>query len=233
MQKNKFKMLIKKGEIAREKKDYKTALACFDEAMLISGKRGQWNNYLEVLGHKIVIDKHFWCMTKDKGFLEQMRKNVELGLEIAKTKKLPARYHAVFQLRMGDVLLEEKKYKKAVFWYQKAVKSLADTSKNASYGEYLGHLGRAMVLANKKGAEKILFQALNLVQKDKTVRPFHRLVLESAIIASLALFFKKTNPKESQRLFNKAILMAKELKTKYNMPMRLKQLEIMKKEFGL
>lgn len=233
MAKSKFKNLITKGEIAREKKDYKTALAALDEAMLISGEQNQWADFVEALGHKIVIDKNFWWTTGDRGFLEQMRKNVELGLEISKMKKLPGRYHAVFQLRMGDVLVDEKKYKESVLWYRKSVKSLTGLPKNAGYGEYLGHLGRGLVLAKEKEAEKVLMTALKLVRQDKKVRPFHRLILESAIISSLALFFKKKNPERSQRLFKEALAIGRELKTKYKMPMRLKQLEIMKKEFKL
>lgn len=233
MQKSKFKNLITKGEIAREKKNYKTALACFDEAMLISGKDGQWDDYVEAVGHKTVIDKNFWWITSDKGFLEQMRSNVELGLRISMMKKLPSRYLAVFQLRMGDVLVEEKKYKESVEWYRRSVRSLAGTSKNAGYGEYTGHLGRGLVLAKKKGAERILLRALKLIQKDRKVRPFHRLILESAVIGSLALFYKNKNSQKSKEFFNQAFSMGKELKEKYKMPMRLKQLEIMKKEFRL
>lgn len=233
MRKSEFKNLITKGEIAREKKDYKTALACFDEAMLVSGKYNLWVNFLEALGHNIVIDKHFWWTTKDNGFLELMRADVGLGLKIAKMKKLPGRYLAVFQLRMGDVLVDEKKFAEAVEWYRKSVRSLAGLSKNAGYGEYLGHLGRGLVLAKKKEAEKVLLRALNFIQKDKDIRPFHRLILESAVIVSLSLYHKKKNPKKSKELFNKAFVMARNLDEKYKMPMRLKQLEIMKKEFEL
>lgn len=234
MQKSKFKNLITKGEIAREKQDYKIALACFDEAMLISGKQKRWADFAEALGHKIVIDKNFWQTTKDRGFLELMRADVELGLNISKMKKLPGRYSAVFQLRMGDVLLQDKNFKKSVPWFRQALKSLAGTPKNAGYSEYLRHLAEGLILAGKENeAEKILSRSLKLLQKDKNVRPFHRLNLELAVIACLALAIRKKDLKRSKELLNKAFSMAKELKDKYKMPMRLKQLQIMKKEFKL
>lgn len=234
MRKSEFKKLITKGEIAREKKDYKTALACFDEAMLISGTQRRWDDFVEALGHKIVIDKNFWQTTKDKGFLESMWADVELGLRISKMKKLPGRYRAVFQLRMGDILLQEKKFKKSVPWFRQALKSLAGTPKNAGYSEYLRHLAEGLILAGKeREAKKNLRRSLRLLQKDRNVRPFHRLNLELAIIACLALAIRKEDPKKSKELFNQAVSMAKKLRDKYKMPMRLKQLEIMKKEFRL
>ena len=234
MTKSKFKNLIEKGEISREKQDYKVALACFDEAMLISGKQRHWADFIEALGHKIVIDKNFWQITKDKGFLELMRADVGLGLSISRMKKLPGRYSAVFQLRMGDVLLQEKKFKKSVPWFRQALRSLAETPKNAGYSEYLRHLAEGLILmGKKKEAKKILLRSLRMLQKDTSVRPFHRLNLELAIIACLALAIKKENPKKSKELFSKAFTMANELKDKYKMPMRLKQLETMKKEFKL
>ncbi|OGZ31874.1 MAG: hypothetical protein A2V69_00450 [Candidatus Portnoybacteria bacterium RBG_13_40_8] len=232
MQKSEFKNLITKGEIAREKKDYKTALACFDEAMLVSGKHNLWANFIEALGHKIVIDKHFWWETKDKGFLELMRADVELGLGISKLKKLPPRYLAVFQLRMGDVLTEEKNFKESVKWYLWAVRSLKGTPKNAGYGEYLGHYGKGLVLANKeKKAKNVLLKSLNLIRKDKNLRHFHRLILESGVISWLALAIKKEDSRKSEELFSEAFAMGRELKNKYKMSMRLKQMEVMKKEF--
>lgn len=233
MQKSKFKNLITKGEIAREKRDYKTALACFWEAMLISGKQKNWADYVEALGHIIVIDKHFWWETKDQGFLEQMRSHVKLGLEMCKIKHLPKTHLAVFQLRASNIFLEEKNFKRAVLWSHRAVKSLAEISKNAGYAEYLGHWGTALVLAGEERAERVLLRALKLMRQDEDVRPFHRLVLESRILASLSLFYKEKNPKKSKELFNEALVMSRELRDKYKMPMRLKQLGIMKKEFKL
>lgn len=234
MAKSKIKNLIKKGEIAREKKDYKLALSTFDEAMLAGGKQNRWADFVEALGHRIVIDKHFWWMTKDEGFLEVMRADVELGLKICSLKKLSGRYHAVFQLRMGDVLVDESKSKESVLWYRRAVKSLVGTPKNAGYGEYLAHLGKGLILVDKsKEAKRILLQALNYIQRDKSIRPFHRLILESGTISWLALALKSENPQQSQELFRKALAMGKELKNKYQMPMRLTQLEIMKKQFKI
>jgi tetratricopeptide (TPR) repeat protein len=234
MKKTKFKKLITKGEIAGERKDYKTALACFDEAVLISGAQRRWDNFVEALGHKIVIDKHFWQTTKDKGFLELMRGDIELGLKLSKMKKLPSRYLAVFQLRMGDILLQEKKFKESVPWFRQALKSLARTPKNAGYSEYLRHLGEGLILAGKeKEAKRNLRRSLRLLQKDRNVRPFHRSNLELAVIAWLALAVRKKDFKESKELFNQATSMARKLRDKYKMPMRLKQLELMKKEFGL
>lgn len=234
MERKRFKKLVEKGEIAREKRNYKTALNAFNEAMLISGKNNQWADFVEVVGHCIVIDKHFWQTTKDKGFLELTRSDVELGLRLCKIKKLPDRYLAVSQLRMGDVLLNEKKFKESVLWYRKAVSSLAKTPKNAGYGEYLTHLGKGLALANKKKeAERVILKALKLIKKDKNVRPFHRLVLKSGALAWLALAIKDKDPQRSNRLFKEAYQMCKELKARYKMPMRLKQFNMIKKEHGL
>lgn len=234
MAKSKFKELITKGEIAREKKDYRIALAYFDEAMLISGKDKRWADFAEALGHKVVIDKNFWQTTKDKGFLELMRADIKLGLSISKMKKLPGRYSALFQLRMGDVLLQEKKFKKSVPWFRQALRSLAGTPKNAGYSEYLRHLAEGLILTDKKKeAKRILSRSLRLLRGDRNVRPFHRLNLEVAIIAWLALAIRKEDSKKSKELFNRAVSMAKELRDRYKMPMRLKQLQMMKKEFKL
>lgn len=234
MEKSKFRNLIRKGEIAREKQDYKTALTCFDEVMLISGKENRWADFAEALGQKIIIDKNFWQMTKDKGFLELMRAEVELGLKISRIKKLPSRYLAVFQLRMGDILRDEKKFKNSVLWFRKALKSLTGTPKNAGYSEYLRHLGAGLVLTGEKNqGKKILFRSLKLLREDKNICRFHRLNLELAIVAWLALAIKKEDPQKSRELFNRAFSMAKELKDKYKMPMRLRQLQLRKKEFGL
>lgn len=234
MQKSEFKKLIEKGETAREQKDYTAALVCFYEAMFDAEKREHWRDFVEALGHKIVVTKHRWWETKEEVVLAWMRRQVHLGLDTCKMKKLPGRYLAVFQLRAGDVFMAEENFKAAATWYGRAVKSLSGTPENAGYGEYLGHWGRALIFTkSRKRAKKILLRALELIRDDKDVRPFHRLILESAVLASLALFYKEEDSGKSKKLFAEALYMAKKLKKEHNMPMRLKQLQIMKKEYGL
>ena len=234
MAKVSFKNLIQKGELAREKGNYKTALVCFDEAMLTAGQENRWADFVETIGHKVVIDKHFWQTTKDRGFLELMRTDIELGLRMCEIKKLPKRYLAVFQLRMGDILVIEKRFKDSVLWFRRAVKSLTGTPKNSGYSEYLRHLGAGLALAGQKGqAEKTLLESLKLLKRDKKVRRFQSLNLEISVISWLSFAIKNKNPEKSNELVVRAGFLAKELKDKYKMPMRLKQLAIMKKELKL
>lgn len=85
----------------------------------------------------------------------------------------------------------------------------------------------------KKDRFKKMIQKGEVVREktDKDVRPFHRLILESGAISYLAVAVNDKDHQRAKNLFDQAILMSKELKNKYHMTMRSKQLKLVKKEF--
>lgn len=227
-----FRQLIEKGELARERANYDKACFYLEKALVLSAKQRKWTDFTEALAHQLLIDKIFYQKTKDQAFLKIMESKADLGLKIAKLKKLAKTYQAVFKLRKGDVYFLKKDFSKAASCYRRSVKLLENLEQNYSYGEYLYHLGQTLFFLKKKQeAKNILLKSLRLIEKDKSIRPFHSLNLRSKVMAWLALSLREKE--KSKKLFTQALALAQELKKKYKMPARLEQLKDLKRKYRM
>lgn len=175
-----FKKIIEKGEIAREEENYSLALKCFDEAALQAGKENKWQYVIEIIGHRTIIFIHHYWKTHDPSFLELMLGEIKAGLEIAKKKKISAEIYAPLLLRWGDYYRRQGKAKEAVPYYAKALRAIGNKNK-ARHAEFLGFYGEALALSGNRDGLRKLQQALSVIEKDKSLRPFHKLTVRCGI----------------------------------------------------
>ena len=226
-----FSALISEGELAREHRKYDKALSCFDRAIRIAGSEGENVAMMAALSHRALVWKHLFEQTGRRNFLELTKADSEAGLAVAKSdKSVPAEVTAPLLLRLGDYYRLMRDRELALSYYHQAL-DVVSKSSPGKVAEYESHYALALI---EKGQVKkgfmLLSECLQAIQADQSYRPFHRLIVESGIWLRMAEAYKGKNPAAYEKALTEAEKLAKTLKIKHKMPMRLVQVENLRRE---
>ncbi len=213
-----IRVLIADSEIDREEGNTDRAAEDLSLAMEYAQLLNRIDLYAQALAHRIICWKHLY-QNGDKTALVWMEQDVEegLALNISKTES------AVFFLRKGDVLTEQKNYERGNWCYKQAwFKAERGTHTEV---EYLGHFGESFVaLGAPQRAMEILDKALTMMGKVKDIREWHRLIIVSGLLGRRG----KAAMKARRFILGTKSLWAsfkicKELKERYGKPQRYNQ----------
>ena len=229
-----YKQLIENLEMAREQGDYPKALLFAEEAVILSAQEKNLEQLVNALAQKLLIYFHLFEKTENQLYNDLMYGDVQTGLQLVEEHGISGQSKAVMLLRTGDYYLHKNQPGKTVDYFALAIQ-FVDPEKKAEYAEYLNKWGYAESLAGDVTSGQLKIEkAEELVENDKTLRPFHKLIISSGISMRLAhCYFLANNQKQAKEEFAKAKIMADELSTQYSMPMRLLQIERLQNKLNL
>lgn len=153
----------KKAEKLRENDKLLEALKLYEEVIFEYQKNKNYSGLVESLGGRCLTYKHLFLLTKDYSFLNLAHASALSSLEIAKNFKVVVKYHRCY-FRLGEMEMLKEAYKKAEFFYKKALEIYP--KEEAEKGDFQYHLGEAQYLAGKKNLGlKNLLSGLKLIKK--------------------------------------------------------------------
>ena len=229
---DKITKLIQKGELSREKEQIHEAFAYLTEAMVEAAKIGDYTGVCECLAHRLVVYLHLWQQTEKKIFLDLTRMDARQGLAICETYRIDDSVRGTFHLRLGTYYREKGDLENAAEEYRKAVKLVEKGKDKIKYAEFLGHYAEIVLLNGDKKGLGYFGRAIELVEKAKGVRPFHKLIILSGMYGRMArAHFHNKEKLEGKTALAKATELAKELAIKHKMKVRLKQIQKISKEY--
>ena len=225
-----FAKLLETGEIAREQEQYTKALNIFNELIVTAGLAKKHIYVFDALIHRSHLYKHLYQKTNDAVFLLLMSNDAQTSYQIAKTK-LKNKLDVAF-MDLGNFHYLKEDFEQSSKYYNLAIKHLNNKPK-APYAEFLSHLGISQVLAGRKQGLVLLKKAGALIAQDQSLRPFHKLVVESGNDMRVLLATHKLRTEHNTKLLKTKIasqvnLLAK----KYGMPMRQIQYRQLLKTIG-
>lgn len=225
--------LIEQGEMVREKKNWDKALEIFDRAIIEAARLKKPETIINILAHKLIIYKHLYNESGNQIFLELLYNESKAGIHLADVFIIQGQARAVSLLRVADYYYLKGDYKTANKYYYESLENLNPEDK-AMYGEYLGHLGLSEVLSGeKKKGFATLDRAYEQVFENKSLRPFHKLVILSGIRLRQAKAFGEMGDKVKAKIYlDDSEQLAKQLVQEYKLPLRLEEVERLRKELG-
>lgn len=211
--------LIEMGILVREKGQAIEAITLFAKAEACASRIKREDLLSKSLQHKIICYKHL----HQKGYpgaLHEMEFCVKAGLAL----DINSNEKAVFYLRKGDVLQEQKRYSDSNAAYRTALFRIPVGS--SSEPEYLGHYGLSCALAGNITAGKSHVEAaLKKLDKVTDLEDWHWLIVRSGLYGHLAQIHKMSWSFRSAYRYTMLYLDdALVLRDKYDKPMRYEQL---------
>ncbi|HVY67544.1 MAG TPA: hypothetical protein VHA30_01440 [Patescibacteria group bacterium] len=228
------KNVFEKFELASERGQWQEALAIVDRLTVRAALRNDVKLLLNALAHRCHVFKHFWQQSANNLFLDLFRDDIQAGLNIAVRRRVSGQPLAVLQLRLGDYFDYTGDRKRAEQWYRKAIVTLGAAALPGERGEYQGHYFLALYKNGKVGrARTAAEQAFANVSRDRTLRPWHRLILLSGLHMRRAQGEISTGRRAAAVPdLAAARSLASELKRTYGMGMRMVQLGMLKKQLN-
>ncbi len=193
-------------------------------------KSRDFKNYLEGIGHKVHIFKKFFKATNNPAYLHQILEQIDKALQICKQQHITGHALAVMHLRKGDAFYSLSRLLEALEEHKKAyAQVLADKGvEDFTKAEFLGHLALSKAANGFEDSLIDFNSALSLVRQSNSpsLRPWHRLILETGILLKKAECLKilKKPQTEVFAAIQEAKPKALELLNKYNMKDRQEQL---------
>lgn len=216
-------------ELAREAGKIDEALLQSQRALLEAAKIKDPVLAMNAYAHQLLIFKDQFTHSGEDFYLHLMHGIAIAGLSLAEDLHVTGQPLAVIYLRLGDYYFQYKEYSKAVDSMEKALQMIERTriDKPGEYSEYLSHLGKARVFKGDIGVGlRNLKEAVNLTEGSSELREFHHKVIYSGNILRLLFAYYQSGDKEKAiELLRNVYPLAIELKEKYNMPIRLEQVE--------
>lgn len=223
-------------ELAREGGNVDDALLKAQQALLEAGKLKDPILAMNAYAHQLLIFKDQFTHTSEDFYLHLMHGLAIAGLTLAEDLHVTGQPLAVIYLRLGDYYFQYKQYGKAVESMEKALQMIEQARENkpGEYSEYLSHLGKARVFEGDVGAGlKNLQEAVGLTKAPTELREFHHKVVHSGNMLRLLFAYYQSGDKEKAiELLRDVYPLAIELKDKYDMRIRLEQVEKLAQAWG-
>lgn len=188
----------KESEIAREQDKHLDALKLIEEAIIGYQKENNTRGFTKALQSRVLIYKHLFLLTKDKGFATLARKDAEASLEIAQEKNLSDILSSCY-FRVGEIATIEEDFDKAIEYYSKALEFYEGTK--AEEGDYRYHLGTVLYIhGEKEEGKKAMLRGLREIQDNRNqVDSFVANVWESGCYMRLAEVLREDEPEKAKK----------------------------------